>query len=117
MKTEIKVHSFTKLLRISNAGELSLWIISVIIYINKKFLTEGQKSTSSQNVFILFHILHVFCSVLCIFLICSFPRSFQVINILQSNTDSKLEKTLFNDLIIKNIFFNVSCYLYCCYIN
>lgn len=112
LKTEIKVHEFTKIFRLSNAGELSLWIMSLIIYIStpKDFpkLTAGQKSTSYKNVFIWFHFLHVFRAALGIFLIYSFPRSFQVINSLETNTDSKLEKTLFNDLIRENIFFNVT---------
>ena len=112
LKTEIKVHEFTKLFRISNVGELCLWILSIIIYIStpKDFpkLNVGQKSSTYKNAFIWFHILHVFRAALGIFLIYTFPRSFQVINSLQSNTDIKLEKTLFNDLIRENIFYNVT---------
>ena len=112
MKTELKIHDLLKLIRTSNAGEISIWIISLILYANtpKNFpkLTEGEKSTSYKNVFIWFHFIHVFRAILGAFLIYSFPRSFQVINSLESNSDSKLEKTLFNDLIRETIFFNVT---------
>ena len=112
MKTELKLHDFIKLLRASNSGEIAIWIISLILYANtpKDFpkLSEGEKSTSYKNVFIWFHFIHVARGVLGIFLMYTFPRSFQVINSVESNSDSKLEKTLFNDLIRETIFFNVT---------
>ena len=51
---------------------------------------------------------HVFHAALGLFLIHTFPRSFQVINNLETNSDSKLERTLFNDLIREAIFFNAT---------
>jgi hypothetical protein len=112
LKTEIKVHEFIKLIRASNAGEISLWVISLFLYIStpKDFpkLTTGQKSTSYKNSFIWFHFMHVIRGAIGIAIIYTFPRSFQVINSLESTVDSKLEKTLFNDLIRENIFFNVT---------
>ena len=112
MKTELKLHDFIKLVRASNAGEIAIWIISLILYANtpKDFpkLSEGEKSTSYKNVFIWFHFIHVLRAALGLFLIYTFPRSFQVINNLETNSDSKLEKTLFNDLIRETIFFNVT---------
>ena len=112
MKTEIKLHDFVKLVRASNAGEIAIWIISLILYANtpKDFpkLSEGEKSTSYKNVFIWFHLIHVARAALGIFLIHTFPKSFQVINSLETTSDSKLETTLFNDLIRETIFFNVT---------
>ena len=112
MKTELKLHDFIKLVRISNSGEIAIWIISLILYANtpKDFpkLSEGEKSTSYKNAFIWFHFIHVLRAVLGLFLIHTFPRSFEVINNLENNSDSKLEKTLFNDLIRETIFFNVT---------
>ena len=112
MKTELKLHDFIKLVRASNSGEIAIWIISLILYANtpKDFpkLSEGEKSTSYKNVFIWFHFIHVLRAALGLFLIYAFPRSFQVINNLETNSDSKLEKTLFNDLIRETIFFNVT---------
>ena len=112
MKTELKLHDFIKLLRLSNAGEISIWIISLLLYANtpKDFpkLSEGEKSTAYKNAFIWFHLIHVVRAALGIFLMYTFPRSFQVINSIESNSDSKLEKTLFNDLIREAIFFDVT---------
>ena len=112
MKTEIKIHDFVKLVRVSNAGEISIWLISLILYANtpKDFpkLNEGEKSTSYKNAFIWFHLMHVIRAVLGICLIHTFPKSFQIINNLEQNSDSKLETTLFNDLIRETIFFNVT---------
>ena len=112
IKTELKLQDLIKLFRASSAGEISLWIISLIIYIStpKDFpkLSNLGKSTSYKNIFIWFHIIHIFRGSLGLFLIYNFPRSYQVINNLELNSDSKLEKTLFNDLIRETIFFNVT---------
>ena len=112
MKTELKLHDFVKLVRASNAGEIAIWIISLILYANtpKDFpkLSNGEKSTSYKNAFIWFHFIHVLRAALGIFLIHSLPKSFQVINSLESNSDEKLERTLFNDLIRETIYFNVT---------
>ena len=112
MKTELKLHDFVKLVRASNAGEIAIWVISLILYANtpKDFpkLSNGEKSTSYKNAFIWFHFIHVLRAVLGIFLIHTLPKSFQVINSLESNSDEKLERTLFNDLIRETIYFNVT---------
>ena len=112
MKTELKLHDFIKLVRASNAGEIAIWVISLILYANtpKDFpkLSNGEKSTPYKNAFIWFHFIHVLRAVLGIFLIHTLPKSFQVINSLESNSDEKLERTLFNDLIRETIYFNVT---------
>ena len=116
MKTEIKVHDFVKMVRNSNMGEISIWILSLILYAcTPKTFTkissekaEEQKTKGYKNIFIFFHILHVIRAFIGIFLIRTFPRSYHVIKSLESNSDDKLEKTLFNDLIRETIFFNVT---------
>ena len=112
LKTELKVHEFIKTLRAASAGEISLWIISIILYMStpKDFpkLSQGEKSTSYKNAFIWFHMMHLLRGVIGMILIYTFPRSFQFTNSLETTVDSKLEKSLFNDLIRENIFFNVT---------
>ena len=112
MKTELKLHDFIKLVRSSNAGEISLWVISLFLYAStpKDFpkLSDGEKSTSYKNIFIWFHLFHVVRALLGIILIRTFPTSNEVMNVLESFSDSKLETTLFNDLIRETIFFNIT---------
>ena len=112
LKTELKLHDLIKLIRTSNVGEISLWIISLLLYANtpKDFpkLSVGEKSSSYKNAFIWFHFIHVLRGISGIFLIYSLPKSIDVINSLESYSDTKLEKILFNDLIRETIFFNVT---------
>lgn len=111
IKTEIKLHDFVKLFRICNAGEICLWLMSLILYSSTPSdlvqLPTG-KSKAYKGTFIWLHIIHVLRAALGIYFIHSFPRSFEVINNLVSYSDSKLEKTLFNDLMRETIFFNVT---------
>ena len=55
MKTELKLHDFVKLVRASNAGEIAIWVVSLILYANtpKDFpnSSEGGKSTPYKNAF------------------------------------------------------------------
>jgi len=112
LKTEIKAQDFLKLLRTSNAIEISIWFISLLLYANtpKDFprLTTGEKSTSYKNSFIWLHLFHLFRGCLGIFLALTFPRSYQVTEYLETISDSKLETTLFNDLIRETVFFSVT---------
>lgn len=112
LKTEIKAQDFLKLLRTSNAIEISIWIISILLYANtpKDFpkLTRGEKSTSYKNSFIWLHFFHIIRAILGIFIAYTIPRSYRVTQDLESISDSKLEHTLFNDLIRESIFFSVT---------
>ena len=112
LKTEIKAQDFLKLLRSSNAIEISVWFISLLLYANtpKDFprLNQGEKSTSYKNSFIWLHLFHLFRGILGIFLALTFPRSYQVTEYLETISDSKLETTLFNDLIRETVFFSVT---------
>ena len=112
LKTEIKAQDFLKLLRNSNAVEIAIWIISLLLYANtpKDFprLSQGEKSTSYKNSFIWFHLLHVIRGGLGLFITFTIPRSYKVTEYLETISDSKLETTLFNDLIRETIFFSIT---------
>ena len=112
LKTEIKAQDFLKLLRSSNYIEISVWLISLLLYANtpKDFprLNTGEKSTSYKNSFIWLHLIHLLRGVIGIFLAFTFPRSYHVTEYLETISDSKLETTLFNDLIRETIFFSVT---------
>ena len=104
MKTEIKVNDFLKLLRNTNTLELSLWSISVVLFANvpKNFpiLKEGEKNKKKYNgTFIWFHLFHIIHAFFGMYIGYKLPRSFQIMDSLQSLTREKLAKTLFNDLI------------------
>ena len=109
MKTEIKVHDFLKLIRNTNTLELSLWTISVVLYANvpKNFpiLKQGEKNKSKYSgTFLWFHLFHVIRACLGMFVGYKLPRSFQIMDYLQTLTKEKLAKTLFNDIIRETIY-------------
>ena len=112
LKTEIKAQDFLKLLRTSNVIEIAVWIISLLLYANtpKDFpkLSAGEKSSSYKNSFIWFHLLHLIRGGLGIFIAHTLPRSYKVTEYLETISDSKLETTLFNDLIRETIFFSIT---------
>ena len=109
MKTEIKVNDFLKLLRNTNTLELSLWTISVVLFANvpKNFpiLKEGEKNKSKYNgTFLWFHIFHVIHALFGMFIGYKLPRSFQIMDFLQTLSKEKLAKTLFNDIIRETLY-------------
>ena len=109
MKTEIKVHDFLKLLRNINTLELSLWTISVVLYANvpKNFpiLKEGEKNkTKYSGTFLWFHIFHVLHAIFGMYIGYKLPRSFQIMDFLQTINKEKLSKTLFNDIIRETLY-------------
>ena len=113
LKTEIKAQDFLKLLRTSNTVEIVIWIISLLLYANTpkdfpKISAGERKSSSYKNTFIWFHILHVIRGALGTFITFTIPRSYKVTEYLETISDSKLENTLFNDLIRETIFFSIT---------
>ena len=109
MRTEIKVHDFLKLIRNTNTLELSLWTISVVLYANvpKNFpiLKPGEKNKSKYSgTFLWFHIFHVLRACLGMYIGYKLPRSFQIMDFLQTLPKEKLAKTLFNDIIRETIY-------------
>ena len=113
LKTEIKAQDFLKLLWTSNTVEIVIWIISLLLYANTpkdfpKISAGERKSSSYKNTFIWFHILHVIRGALGAFITFTIPRSYKVTEYLETISDSKLENTLFNDLIRETIFFSIT---------
>ena len=112
LKTEIKSQDFLKLIRTSNSVEIAVWVISLLLYANtpKDFprLSVGEKSSSYKNIFIWFHLIHVIRGALGFFITQTIPRSYKVTEYLETISDSKLETTLFNDLIRETIFFSIT---------
>ena len=109
LKTEIKVHDFLKLLRNSNTAELSIWTISVVLYANipkdvNIIRSKGEVLVKYNGVFIWFHIVHIIRAFLGMFIGYKLPRSYQIMDSLQSLSDEKLEKTLFNDIIRETLY-------------
>ena len=112
LKTEIKLHDFTKMINTSNIGEFVIWIMSVILYScsPKKFvipLKDGTKTLKISGTLIWLHIFHILRSFLGIFLIWKLPRSSDFIQHLENYPDEKLSKTLFNDLIRESVLYKV----------
>ena len=104
LKTEIKVHAFLKLLSNSNIAELSLWMISVVLYANipkdiNIIKSKGEILVKYNGAFIWLHIVHIIRAFLGMFIGYKLPRNFQIMDSLQNLSDEKLEKTLFNDII------------------
>ena len=109
LKTEIKVHDFLKLLRNSNTAELSLWTISVVLYANIPkdipiIKSKGEILVKYDGGFIWLHIVHIIRAFLGMFIGYKLPRSYQIMDSLQSLSDEKLEKTLFNDIIRETLY-------------
>lgn len=103
MKTEIKIHDFLSLIRTTNVGEISLWIISIILYANTPSdfprIEDGESSTTYKNVFIWFHIIHVIRACIGIFIAYKLPRSYEFVENIKTLPDTKLETNIFNDII------------------
>jgi hypothetical protein len=109
MKTEIKVNDFLKLLRNTNTLELSLWTISVVLFANvpKNFpiLKEGEKNKAKYSgTFLWLHLFHIIRACLGMFIGYKLPRSFQIMDYLQTLSKEKLGKTLFNDIIRETVY-------------
>ena len=109
MKTEIKVNDFLKLLRNTNTLELSLWTISVVLFANvpKNFpiLKEGETNkVKYSGTFLWLHLFHIIRACLGMFIGYKLPRSFQIMDYLQTLSKEKLGKTLFNDIIRETIY-------------
>jgi hypothetical protein len=89
MKVEIKMHEFIDLVRFSNQSEISLWILSFVLYTNT--------DESSRNEFIWFHLIHVIRGIMGMLLMLNLPRSYNLVE--SMNVDNvQLETKLFNDI-------------------
>jgi uncharacterized membrane protein YbhN (UPF0104 family) len=89
MKVEIKMHEFIDLIRFSNQSEISLWILSFVLYTNS--------NSSNQNQLVWFHLIHVVRGIMGMLLMLNLPRSYNLVE--SMNVDNtQLETKLFNDI-------------------
>jgi hypothetical protein len=90
MKIEIKLHEFIDLVRFSNQSEISLWILSVVLYFNSP--------QSFVNPMVWFHIIHVIRGLMGMFLMLKLPRSYNLVEAMKVDS-YKMENMLFNDIV------------------
>lgn len=98
MKTEIKVHEFYDLVRFSNQTEISLWILSLVLYFNSP--------PNFTNVFVWLHIIHIVRGIIGFIILIKLPRSYMVVEAMKNIPEKEMETKLFNDIargIIKEI--------------
>ena len=90
MKVEIKVHEFYDLVRFSNQSEISLWILSLILYMNSP--------SDFSNAFIWIHLIHVVRGLIGFFILIKLPRSYNVVEAMKNVPEKDMETKLFNDI-------------------
>ncbi len=95
MKIEIKVHEFIDLIRFSNQSEISLWILSVILYFNSP--------NDFSNTLIWIHFLHVIRGIIGFIILIKLPRTYNVVEAMKNVPEKERETKLFND-ILRNVF-------------
>lgn len=107
IKMEIKSKEIVNLIKISNQGDIILWILSLIVYIAtpKDFpkIQDGETAVKYKNSFIWIHIVHVIRGGIGIFILLKLPKSFQVVEAMKGIPENKLENRIFNDLVRETI--------------
>lgn len=104
IKIEIKLHEFYDLVRFANQSEISLWILTVVLYTNTpdSFLSDGRSDLIKGGFLvnsIFFHLMHVIRGLFGFLLLLYFPKTFKVVEAIKKLPASEVESTLFNDLI------------------
>ena len=84
------MHEFFDLIRFSNQSEISLWILSIILYFN------SPKDFSNGLVWI--HILHIVRGIIGFLCLLKLPRSYAVVESMKNVPENELETKLFNDI-------------------
>jgi len=90
MKIEIKVNEFVDLIRFANQSEISLWILSVVLYSNAPY--------NFSNAFIWIHLLHVVRGLTGFLIMLKLPRSYEIVEAMKNVPEKDLETKLFNDI-------------------
>jgi hypothetical protein len=90
MKMEVKLHEFIELVRFSNQSEISLWILSLVLYF--------KSAEEFSNYLVWFHVIHVIRGLLGMLLMLKIPKSYNLVE--QMNVDDHtMENKLFNDIV------------------
>ena len=88
MKMEISLNEFMKLIKMSNQGEIGLWIISIFLYYSGNY----------EFPLVWLHILHLIRGFLGVSIFFKLPRSYELIDSI--DVEGKLmENKVFNDLM------------------
>lgn len=102
-KLEIIIQDFLSLARFSNCIEIVAWVVSLILCCNtpdnKPEIPNGEEIIQYNATFIVCHLFHVIRGVIGLILWMKLPRSYQVIDQLNSISEPDLEKKFFNDII------------------
>jgi hypothetical protein len=91
MKVEIKVHEFYDLVRFSNQSEISLWILSLILYLNSP--------NDFSNVFVWVHLIHIVRGLIGFLVLLKLPRSYDLVEAMRNVPEKEMETKLFNDIV------------------
>lgn len=89
-KVEVKLHEFLDILRFGSQTEITLWIISMVLYFNGKF----------RNIIIFFQVLHVIRGLIGYVIRIYFPKMHEIIESTKAD-DRTMETMEFNDFIRK----------------
>ena len=90
MKLEIKIHEFIDVVRFSNQSEISLWILSIVLYFNSP--------QNYTNYIVWFHFLHVLRGLFGMIIMLKLPRTYNIVE--SMNVDNtQMENMLFNDIL------------------
>jgi hypothetical protein len=90
IKMEIKITEFINLICFANKSEISLWIVSIVLY---------QKGYSA---FVWPHVIHLIRGLMGFFIFFKFPKSGDIIDQMELNKQD-IENCIFNDLTRKAI--------------
>ncbi len=95
MKFEIKINEFVDLVRFANQSEISLWILSVVLYSNSPL--------NFVNHFVWFHIIHLIRGVIGFLIMLKLPKSYELVESMKNVPEKELETKLFNDIVRNSI--------------
>jgi hypothetical protein len=90
MKIEIKINEFVDLIRFSNQSEISLWILSIVLYVNSP--------KEYSYIFVWIHLLHVLRGLVGFLIMIKLPRSYEIVESMKNVSEKDLETKLFNDI-------------------
>lgn len=90
MKVEIKIHEFYDLIRFSNQSEISIWILSLVLYFNSP--------ADFSNIFVWIHLIHIIRGVIGFLILLKMPRSYNVVEAMKNVPEKEMETKLFNDI-------------------
>jgi hypothetical protein len=90
IKIEIKINEFVDLVRFANQSEISLWILSLVLY--------SHSPKEYSNVFIWIHLIHVIRGLIGFLIMLKLPRSYEIVEAMRNVPEKDLEKKLFNDI-------------------